>query len=371
VTLSLYIVGLDFYGYTQRELIAAALHDRGWITKQHMLVMLLSACCILPLIAAAQCFLPLGPSLALWLVVIVFVEHLGQEFLRLLIACGAPLQASIVNALRTAAWGPPVLLLMLADSSFANLDTVFCGWLLGGLLALGYGVYVVRKLNIGGWSRPTGPAWMRRGFVIALPLLAATIALRALFTLDRYILEWIGDVERLAAYTLFTTLAGGLIGLADATFNVFSYPVLVDAHSRGDRNRFVAELRGFFIAVTVFALCGSALLYVCLPLLLDFLADDAYGRHALMFPWVLAGVIAYLMSTVVHYGLFAARRDAAIFLANVLALACLPLAVILLENAAVMPLIPIAMFLSFMMLFLIKSALLAGAFKKNVIVVGA
>jgi O-antigen/teichoic acid export membrane protein len=367
VTLSLYLVGLDFYAFSQRELIAAPPQKRGWVTKQHLVVMLVSAMCILPFIGFAQAWLPLGSALAPWLLVIVFLEHMGQETVRVLVACAAPLEAGVVIALRTAAWGPPVLLLMYRYESLATLETVFAAWTVGGVLALAYATYCIRLRGLGGWADPVQSAWVRRGFLVALPLLAATVALRLLFTLDRYVLEWLGDLERLAAYTLFVTLAGGLIGLADATFNVFSYPVLVDAHGRGDRRRFLGEFRGFLRSVAAFALGGSAILYVCLPLLQTFLTAEAYRTHAGMFPWVLAGVSLYLLSTVVHYGLFAARRDKSILLANVAALLCLPLGVLALRHLGAAETVPIAMCFSFIMLLLLKSIFLVEALKKNAI----
>jgi O-antigen/teichoic acid export membrane protein len=367
VTMSLYLVGLDFYAFSLRELIAAPEDEKGWITKQHFSVMLCSALCILPPLAVAQAWLPLGTELAAWLVVIVFLEHLGLECVRLLVARGAPLEASISAALRTAAWGPPLLLLLYLDPQLATLDTVFIAWASGSALALLYGVITIRRLGLGGWSKALDLDWIRRGFAVALPLLAATLALRLLFTVDRYALEWLCDLEQLAAYVLFTTLAGGVIGLADATFSVFSYPALVDAHSRRDRRRFIAELKSFFIAIALFVLFGSAALYFSLPLLLAFLGEQSYLDHRLMFPWVLAGAGSYLLSTVVHYGLFAGKRDTAILVANVLSLACLPLSVLVLQRMGADQIVPIAMFLSFLLLFLLKSLLLARAFRKNAI----
>jgi O-antigen/teichoic acid export membrane protein len=361
VSYALYLVGMDFYGYSIRQLLARPPEQRGWIIKQHLCAVGAFALLGTPLLALLLLYLPALRAHLPWLLAILLFEHFAQECVRILVAAGQPLRAGVVQFLRTAAWGPPLLVLLAVGAAPLALDSVYLAWCSGGALGLLYALAALRALPVGGWRRPLDTGWIRRGLRVAVPLLLATLALRAFFTLDRYALEWLRGAEELAAYTLFATLAGGVIALADAVFNVFTYPALIAAHTAGDGPRFARELRAFALRITLFAALAAIALQLAAPLLFAVLPDPAYRQHAALLPWVLGAAVCYLLSTVPHYGLFARGRDREILAANVAALVGalatgLPLAV-LAPYAA----IPGAVLAGFFLLLLLKAVLLRRA----------
>lgn len=355
IGLSVYLLGLDFYTYSLREFIAAGTAQRGWIVKQHFVAMAVSATCILPLIAVSQIGLPVGVTLLGWLLVILLIEHIGQELVRVLTAAGAQVQASVLHFCRTAVWGPPLLWLFATNSDAIGIDSVFIAWGIGGLASLAYGFFAIKKLELQGWTIPVEKAWIVPGFRIAAPLFLATAAMRLLFTLDRYLIEWFGDSGQLAAYTLYMTLAGGLIGLADAAFNAFAYPQLVAASRRGDRDAFLKEFRQFFMFVSAFSAVSAILVQLLLPLVLHLLPEPAYRQHAYLLPWILAAVSTYLVSTVFHYGLFARDQDQSILIANVAALGVFPVSYLCFDYLAILSKVPMAMLAAFVAMLCLKA----------------
>ena len=92
----LYLVGLDFYTYTTREILKAQHEQRGQMLKGQASLSALLYIVVVPL---AVWMLPQAqwPSeLLLWFFPILVLEHLNQEISRLLIALSEQITASLI-----------------------------------------------------------------------------------------------------------------------------------------------------------------------------------------------------------------------------------------------------------------------------------
>ncbi|TGU42107.1 hypothetical protein EN795_35725, partial [bacterium M00.F.Ca.ET.152.01.1.1] len=106
-------------------------------------------------------------------------------------------------------------------------------WACSGLAAVALGVWRVRQLLIGGWSRPVDWRWVRKGISVSAAFLVSTLALRGIQTADRYWMEDLGGIEAVGAYVLFLGVAGTLMVFLDAGVFSFSYPALIShSHKR-------------------------------------------------------------------------------------------------------------------------------------------
>lgn len=129
---AIYLLGLDFYTYTTRELIK---HDRvlwGGMLKSQGALMLVLYCIVLPLLLLVFVAEKLPWWAAGWFFALLVLEHLNQEASRLLIAISDPLFASVALFLRQGAWVLFLVPVMYAAPELRSLTGVLLAWTAGG-----------------------------------------------------------------------------------------------------------------------------------------------------------------------------------------------------------------------------------------------
>lgn len=320
IAYALYPIGLDFYAYSTREILRVDRSLWGGLLRNHGALALLLYSIVLPLLLLvfAMGFLPW--TLAPWFYALLILEHLNQELSRLLVAVSKQLMASLVLFMRQGLWCLVVIGWMAWKPDSRHLEGVLIAWCVGGGLALGIGFIAVRALGMGGWRRPTDWAWIRRGIHVAVPLLIGTLALRGLFTLDRYWFADLNSLQVLGAYVLFIGMCNALMSFLDAGVFAFSYPAMISAHHRGDHVRFKSEMwrMGWLTVLCCFGFVVTGVLI--LNPLLEWLGRPVYVQHAALFYWLLVPTCLFALGMIPHYGLYAQGRDRPIVRSHVAAL---------------------------------------------------
>src|SRR5690606_13458856 len=83
-------------------------------------------------------------------------------------------------------------------------------------------------------------AWLKKGVLVALPLLIATLALRGIMTVDRFAFEALNGPDLLGVYSLFMGMAGAVLAFMDAGVFAFLYPRMITAHNSEDLSGFLS-----------------------------------------------------------------------------------------------------------------------------------
>ena len=182
---SLYLLGFDFYTFTTREVLKRERHEWGGLLKDQGALSLVLYAVFMPLLSLIfiQGLLPW--SLAGWFFALLILEHLNQEFGRLLVAISEQLLASVVLFIRQGTWAIGVTALMASEPATRSLDYVLGAWTVAGLLAVWVGAYRLSQLGIAGWHKKIDWKWIATGLKVSIPFLVATLAIRGVFTLDR------------------------------------------------------------------------------------------------------------------------------------------------------------------------------------------
>lgn len=318
---ALYAVGLDFYTYSTRELLR---HDRsvwGGFLKGHGVL-----CFLLYLILVPLALLLFSNGLMPWVLQpwffgLLVLEHVNQELGRLLIAVGQPMMASIVLFFRSGLWAILITGLMIFDPRWRSLESVFLAWGGGALVGLALAMWRLGCLGIGHWGDTIDWAWIRRGVRIAIPFVIATLALRGLFTLDRYGYQLLTSLDALGAYVLFTGIAGSLLSFLDAGVFAFIYPSLIRSYQKGDQAAFCRGLRNLFVQTVILSIGFVFFAYLAIHPLLIWLNKPLYLSQIHIFPWVLASTVLYAVGMIPHYALYAQSRDGPIIRSHIVSLA--------------------------------------------------
>lgn len=351
----LYLVGLDFYIYTTRELIKADKSQWGCLLKSQCGLLGILYVIFLPVLALLFLLGPLPWHVAPLFYLLLFLEHLNQELSRLLVAMSRPLMASFVLFLRSGLWIFALVPTLLVREDSRSISTVLLFWSLGGASAAVVGLASLQRMAFGGWHRAIDWRWIGRGLRVALPFLLATLALRGVFTADRFWFEALADMEVLAAYVLFIGVAGALVSFLDAGVFVFQYPSLVRWWNGQSPADFRRESRTLLVQTFMVSFVFAALALVMMPKLLTWLDREVYTQHVSMFPYLMSAMVLYALSMIPHYILYAQGHDRPIFYSHLFLLICFMAATWLISLWDGYTAVPLALCLSFAVMLIWKT----------------
>jgi O-antigen/teichoic acid export membrane protein len=320
VAYALLLTGLDFYAFTTRELLRDRRQGRGWVVKSQLALAVLAHLCFAPLFLAVFALGVLPWSMALWFFLLLVLEHAAQEINRILIAVSDQVAATLILFLRMGAWGLVVIMVMETIPDARCLTFVLASWVVGVGLAVAVGAWRIRSLSFTGWSVPVDWQWIRTGIGVALPMLVGTLAVRALFTADRYWVEVILGREALAAYVLFAGVAVALTTILEAGVFSYSYPLLIAHYNHGRMCEFRALMQKATRETVVISAGYSVVTIVLIGPVVARFESPVYGEMIDLYPWILLAMLCYSLALVPHYGLYALGKDRQIIVSQLVAL---------------------------------------------------
>lgn len=351
----LYLVGLDFYTYTTREILKAQHEQRGQMLKGQASLSALLYIVVVPL---AVWMLPQAqwPSeLLLWFFPILVLEHLNEEISRLLIALSEQITASLILFMRQGSWALAIVGLMAVNANMRHLQAVMACWLTAGLIAALLGVHKVKHLGMGGWRLPVNWVWVRKGASVSLSFLLATLALRGVQTIDRYWVQSLSNTETVGAYVLFLSIAGTLMVFLDAGVFAFAYPELIALHHKQQHTQAHRKVKQLLMYVLLAAAVFSGISWLLLPYLLQWINKPLYMQSIGLYPWLLLATAINALGMAPHYALYAQGRDKVIIGSHMGAMPVFVLAVWLLGQTMPTLAVPIGLVIFFSVILLIKA----------------
>lgn len=316
----LYFVGLDFYTYTTREILKTPNQQRGRLLKGQAALSGILYLALLPIAYVLLQYAGWPAGLVVWFFPILMLEHFNQEIFRLLVALSDQITASLILFIRQGSWALVIVGLMAWDISSRHLQAVMACWAGAGVAAALLGVWRIRRFDLGGWRDSIDWHWIKKGIAVSVAFLIATLALRAIQTVDRYWLEALGGIEIVGAYVLFLGVASTLMVFLDAGIFAYAYPELIKLHQQ-QRNDLTQQKLRFMLASTMLLSAGFGLVsWLLLPYLLDWINNPVYTQAIGLYPWLLSAVVVNAISMVPHYALYARGNDKPIIYSHIAAL---------------------------------------------------
>lgn len=320
VATALFFLGLDFYVYSTRELLASGVTNQARLLRDqaifHALVYLLTLPLLLLVFTAG--ILPwkfLG-----WTYLLLIMEHISQEAYRLLTALSRPIEANVALFLRSGAWIFAICAFIFWAPSTRDLITVWSGWGVGVALSIVYSGYILRYL---GWrdafTLPIDWNWIRSGLVTSLPFFASTLALKAIEYSDRYFIEHFHGKSDVGIYTFFIGIAGSVQVFIYAGVLSILYPKLVHA-AQNHQTEYYHIIFKQMTKATIIAtlLVGFVAAIAIIPLL--WLVNRPVFSENLPVYWILiAWASITSLGQIPHYGLYAQKKDRAIVVSTFIA----------------------------------------------------
>ena len=355
ITLTTYFYGLDFYTFTLRVLSTADLSAARYRLRDQFLLFGAIYCIGTIALVVILPFFGLDVSLAVLAAGIAVFQHAALELYRVLLRLEQTMQASLCLFLRDAAWVPFCLIAWLIRGRLGLAD-VLEFWLAGSMIAFIVATRWFLQIAPSGVSRPFDSSWIVEGLKVGLRMLPGTLSLRGLFTVDRMLLATIATPETLGAYVFFSSLCGAAAGLFESGILPFYWPRVLEAARNGERERQIMAQRAL-TAVCLIGAFGITLAAVVGGMVLaEMLQHPAYRENVSFLVWIAGAYMAFIISNVPNYRLFAEKRDLAIVLSNVGAFACFVIAAGFLARTGVALTVPVALAGAVVLLLAFKGA---------------
>jgi O-antigen/teichoic acid export membrane protein len=353
---SIYFVGLDYYTYVTREILKTPKELQGLLLKSQASLSGLLYLIFTPIIVAVLLQYSGWPQyLFPWFLPILLLEHFNQEIYRLLIALSEQITASIILFIRQGSWALAAVALMTLDPSSRQLQIVMALWVAAGLAAAITALWKILKLRMGGWRSSLDWAWVRRGVVVSVAFLLATLSLRGIQTFDRYWLEALGGIEIVGAYVLFFGVASTLLTFLDAGIFAFTYPILIKLHQSQEYGIVHKKVNQMYLLTAVLSTGFAFVSWFLLPYLLLWIDNPVYVESIDLYAWLLSAMVINALSMVPHFALYAQGRDKPIIQSHIAALFVFVGATWALSESLSMMAVPIGLNLSFVVILAWKA----------------
>lgn len=319
VSFLLYLYGLDFYIFATREVIHASPIQKTVLIRNQLTLYLLLYIVVSPCFLILFILGQLPWYIAPLFFAVAILEHLAQEANRLLIALAAPIFASVVLFFRSGLWSAILILLMYLRPEYRNLESVLSLWLAGLFIALGFAIFQLRTMGIIiNFKGNTNWNWLYSGLKVALPFLIGTLALRAIYTIDRYWIEAYFDLRQLGVYAFFASVAGTLMTVLDATVFTFMYPQLIAANA--SQQHFSLAFKQLLHQTLIWTVVSVVAAITLIHPVLFWLQQPLYQEHSPIFYGLLFMNVMMALSMIPHYALYAQKHDKSIIYSHILAL---------------------------------------------------
>ena len=350
----IYLIGFEFYTYTIRELIGTTHENRSRIIKNQFALYLLMYFLCLPLLVLFFSHGGLPWSVFWWFLVVLVIEHIAQELNRILIAFSDQLYAGLVLFIRSGLWGIVVIAAQWLSPALRSLEFVLLMWLISCLIAC---LLAIKRIanhidSIPGFKIDI--AWILIGVKIAFPMLVASLAIRGIFTFDKYFVESVGGLEILGSYVLFIGISTSVISIINAGVVDFSYPKIIAASRLKDKVEFKREMA---LLQRSILLMGSFMIPLCGVVgyfSVGYIGKSVYIDNIYILYWLLAAVAINILSLIPHIGLYSLGKDRVIVVSSILGFIVFLIVSYFLEKHYGVFSIPLAMCSAWLSIFLWK-----------------
>jgi len=314
------LFGFDFYGYANREMLAAGHENLFNILINQLYAYIPLYMVFMPFAIGVFWKEVLPWSYAGWFLTLVFIEHLSTEFNRALNMMQHPLAATVVLFLRSASWVLFVLPLMYFEAQWRHLDILLGGWLFGGVLSILFGIWFLSKHMMVKKNFKLDTTWILRGYKVGMIFFLGTLSLQAITLLDKFWLKYLSGEAMVGVYTFYWTLVLGMTAFIHAGMIVFLSPKIVKAFQEKQFDDFNALLSQFLKELAVASVFMVVVLFSIMPIVVEWVGKEIYTEHYhILYLLGVTGVFIVLTNHP-HTFLYAARKDKYMLLANISAL---------------------------------------------------
>lgn len=323
LTFLIFIVGFDFYNFSNREIIDNEIKKASLLFNQFCFHSVCYVICF-PLIFPLFHKMGIATSYILPFFVLLVLEHIGQEIFRLFNLFNKPNVANLTLIFRTALW---ITIMLLFERVIFHRDitiqAVLFYWIGGSSLSITYSLYHVcyvqkiRKLNTNDFK--INKKWIAKGIKISSPFFVGTVAYKLIEYSDRYIIDLFLNKEQVGVYSFFANISN-IINVVVSTLTIaLMVPNLMRDVNSKINTRIKASSNRFFKDILITTLCvGIFILGLIFPIM-NWLENPIYSEKLSSYYVLVLANVFLNISLFYHFLLYSYKKDKAILMPTIYA----------------------------------------------------
>lgn len=320
VTICIYILGFEFYTYSQREYKYNDISSLVAQLRDQSIFYILAYLVLVPIaILFGENYIK---SNLLLFALILILEHINQELYRLHVALNKPISATFNNFLRSGVWAILYVSLGLANPQLINLKFLYYLWLIGEILCLVFSIYVISYLNWGSiWQTKINWLWIRRGVSVSTVFFLSGITLKMIEYSERFFLkEIIGDAA-LGVYFFFYNIAYLPYSFFTTVIVINFLPNLIKGFKEENKSFYFESKKKFYVATKNYVFVAYILTILGYLFVTNYyLSDPIYKINQNIFWGQLTASAFTILSEVYYVELYIRHKDGLILKTFILAL---------------------------------------------------
>jgi O-antigen/teichoic acid export membrane protein len=313
--LMILVIGLDLYSYTNREILNK--DQETWVDL-FFIQFVASLTVLFVSLFLLTHYSSISTPIFIFCV-ILYMDYVCQEVIRLLNALGLHEKASIIifakNGLYSSIW---ILLLMLG-SEMETIEKLIKIWMSSLSIAVLLGVLYVRQ-EIRQFRLPSFDInLLSRALKSSAYFFLGTLATRYVLASERLMFENRSSVDEFVAITLMFTFSLVFTLSLDTTLYSFRYPKVLEYGKKNDYYRLKNTIDKMVFATFFFSIPTYLLLKFNLENILTLLDKQQLTPYAYLFDITFLSVFLRAIASCYNMGLFAIRNDSMIVSGNFMA----------------------------------------------------
>lgn len=308
--LSASLIPLDIYSHTTRLLLSKDANAAS-LVQLHFGSLIIFLLILTPFALASFYFA--HPAISLTLI-LFFLFHTPMEVIatdagRLLIPLHKPLLSNLLTFIRTSLWVIPMVVIFYFDILKPDVTNAISLWLGGSALSLLLSHTSFRALL----HKPILPMislkWIKTALTGSLMFLAGSILFRVIMGGDKFIINNMLGIHAVAIYSLFGSVALGVLSLVETGISSWHFPKLISQIDKGNLREARVLLNVFFKKNLLATIVLMTSIGATFPLAVKWLLSPEYFNHINVFFIISSAVIIYCISMPFHYIIYGFKRD--------------------------------------------------------------
>jgi len=319
ISVSLYFVGLDFYVYTTREILAPIKNKSTGNIIYNQGVFFLLTYIFLFLVWPYITHYSQITMFATIALALVISEHLSQEIYRFLITLKKNKFANFCLFLRSGAWCYVIIPFVFLKQ--VCLSDIFYTWLFFSVLSVLIGLIYLKYSDLLRVSCFVPDVkWIVNGVKICAFFFIGTISLRAINYLDKVIAVRFLDLNVIGAYVFYAGIGSAIQSVIDVLIMTRYYPDVVKFVQENDETNANLSMKKFKVnnlKVNLLLYFSGGIFCYLVALMTN---KEIYINSFFVFIFIGIANIISNISMPYHYWIYAKKKDLFIIINNVIAL---------------------------------------------------
>jgi len=261
-------------------------------------------------------------KLMLIIFLISIFENLASNHTTNLVSLGRPILSTFLFFIRAGMWCFVVAVLGFMDPSMRTVQVVLIGWIIGEAISLLLNFWVWRKLP---WDKiknvPVNWSWIKKLVKQCFPMWLGTLGAAAALSVDRFIVSYYMDLEKVGIITFYGSFATALLALVQSGFYSFSYPKMIKYHRDNDKKAFWYEFWQVGWQVSLFVMVAGISIGIIIPFSAPFFHKPELAQEAITLWLMLFAIWIRANADTLYYVLYSRSQDRPIWIGSLLLLA--------------------------------------------------